>query len=262
MYDSVYQRKQPAKLLDLLDSASIEDDEIAALQCTGFLAKGDLTHYRDTLATHTPIAVYGLSTKPLLDLGCGLGGFGRWLACALQRPLVGIDFSPVAIAQACTSVSDPVGCSLSFEVAEFTATGLDDESIAAAVSLDALYLAINPLAALAEARRVLVLNGPLLFTVYTESHQSQQSIDSVPPWVAWLDKSGFRMIHCKDVTDPWRTHMRKKHEFRWQQRAWILRRLGHAADPELAVSAAMLGFGGKPAFIDSVSRFELLAARR
>ena len=53
--------------------------------------------------------VAALGLRPdgrLVDLGCGRGGPGLWLARALSVHLVGVDFSPVAVRLALSRAGD------------------------------------------------------------------------------------------------------------------------------------------------------------
>jgi SAM-dependent methyltransferase len=102
----------------------------------------------------------------LVDLGCGRGGPGLWLARALSAYLVGIDFSPVAVELAARRAPGFLGSGRAeFRLAAFDRTGLADASIDAAVSVDALPFAADRVAALREARRILVPGGRLAATV-------------------------------------------------------------------------------------------------
>jgi len=102
----------------------------------------------------------------LVDLGCGRGGPGLWLARALSASLVGIDFSPVAVTLAARRAPQFLGAGRAeFRRATFECTGLPDASVEGAVSVDALPFAVDRLAALREALRILVPGGRLAVTV-------------------------------------------------------------------------------------------------
>ncbi len=101
----------------------------------------------------------------LVDLGCGLGGPGLWLARATRTRLVGVDWSPTAVRIAGERSADwlPPGRAR-FRTGTFEATGLTTASADTVISVDALALAPDPHAALTEVRRVLRPGGRLLFT--------------------------------------------------------------------------------------------------
>jgi ubiquinone/menaquinone biosynthesis C-methylase UbiE len=101
----------------------------------------------------------------LLDLGCGRGGPGLWLARALNVRLLGIDRSPVAVQLAGERADRFVTAGRArFQAGSFERIDLPDSSVDGAVSVDALPLSQDRPAALREVRRVLVPGGRLVFT--------------------------------------------------------------------------------------------------
>jgi SAM-dependent methyltransferase len=93
----------------------------------------------------------------LVDLGCGRGGPGLWLARALSASWVGIDFSPVAVELAVQRAPEFLGSGRAeFRRATFERTGLPDASVDGAASVDALPFAVDRVAALREVLRILV----------------------------------------------------------------------------------------------------------
>jgi ubiquinone/menaquinone biosynthesis C-methylase UbiE len=262
IYNSVYARKVRSNFLEKIDAEIVADDEIYALRCNGFLAKGDLNRYKNFLLKH--ICFEGNTHgNILLDIGCGFGGLGKWLSKELNLYLIGVDFSEVAIQEAKANVSHAEINRFRFQVSSFYETSLEEESIAAAISLDSLYLATNPLNALKEISRVLKSNAPLIFTVYLESPKNNQnkfSIDYID-WKSILQSTGFSVLHYVDITECWRIQMRKKHENRWSKQQRIREEFGAFAEAELSVSESMLGLNGKSSFIESVLRFEIVAIK-
>src|SRR5438105_149134 len=91
--------------LDAFDLATFPDSPEARLGANGFLAPGDLAYFEEILRLQGPsrgeeTRPAGLDRASLVELGCGRGAFGRYLAEKLGVSLLGIDFSTVAIAQA------------------------------------------------------------------------------------------------------------------------------------------------------------------
>jgi ubiquinone/menaquinone biosynthesis C-methylase UbiE len=106
----------------------------------------------------------------LVDLGCGRGGPGLWLARALSASLIGIDSSQVAVTLATERAPEFARPGRAeFRQATFERTGLPDASANGAVSVDALPFATDRVAALAEALRILVPGGRLAFTARVRS---------------------------------------------------------------------------------------------
>ncbi|MCD9195451.1 class I SAM-dependent methyltransferase [Streptomyces albireticuli] len=91
----------------------------------------------------------------LVDLGCGTGGAGLWLARALGAELDGIDIPPVAVSLADRRAHQflPAGRA-TFHVGTLGETGLDSASADGVICADAFSFAPDGRAALEELRRI------------------------------------------------------------------------------------------------------------
>ncbi|MBM7770918.1 SAM-dependent methyltransferase [Actinokineospora baliensis] len=118
----------------------------------------------------------------LVDLGCGRGGPGLWLARAFSCRLVGVDFSAVAVADA-TDRAPSFGVPASFHQVAFDNLGLPTGSADAAFSVDAIYFAPDHAAAFAEVHRVLRPGAPFAFTAR----------DTTADWPAVLAEAGLTL---------------------------------------------------------------------
>lgn len=117
------------------------------------------------LLHHIAAALRLQEGEVLADLGCGRGGPGLWLARAAHADLVGVDFSPVAVAQARQRAAAlGMAGKAQFVVNDLTNTGLRDASVSAALSIDALQYADDRAAAANEIRRILRPGGRLVVT--------------------------------------------------------------------------------------------------
>jgi SAM-dependent methyltransferase len=249
-YDQIYRQRTRFTILDKIAARVLRNSRISRLDCTGFLAPGDPENYREAIRHWIP--PYRPAT--LLDLGCGSGRLGVWLAQQLGLNLIGIDFSPIAISQARRLKIASLKNKETFLVAPFDSIGIQNSSIAGAFSLDALYMATDPLAALREVRRVLLPRAPLIFTYYINS-------DSQHDWPRLARTTGFDVVSVAECTESWRRHMREKHKRRWRRRRALEKELGQRAVSELSVTASMLGLGGRPSYISTTCRYELRAIR-
>jgi SAM-dependent methyltransferase len=95
-----------------------------------------------------------------VDLGCGLGAGSLWI-CMLHKDskLVGIDRSPAAVAGARTLAAEAgIADRSRFEIAAAEATGLEDDSVDDALSIDALSYMDAP-AVIRELGRILRPGG-------------------------------------------------------------------------------------------------------
>lgn len=96
---------------------------------------------------------------PLLDLACGLGGPGLWVAQRTGASITGIDCSSVAVAWAGgLAARRGFGGRARFIVGNATATGLPPHGFAAVMSIDALQF-MDPAKAVAEIARLLRPRG-------------------------------------------------------------------------------------------------------
>lgn len=251
MYDSVYARA--AQRRAMIRTIDRQAPALAALDSHAFLAAGDPERHAAWLRERLPPR--RRPSCALLDLGCGTGRYGAWLARRLLLSLHGIDFSPVAIgiARRRNRAKD-----VRFDVAEFECLPLPGRSVTAAISLDALYLARDPQLALEETARVLRRGAPLLFTVYIERTGPRRT-PSARQWQSMLRNARLAVDLVVDDTIRWRNLMRRKHERRWRHQHRIRKLLGtDAATQELAVSASMIGVGS-PSFLDGVERLIFVA---
>lgn len=103
----------------------------------------------------------------ILDLCCGRGGPGLWVARATGASLIGIDFSPIGVAHAKQAAQRmKLADRTRFEIADACATGLADGSCDAAMSIDALQLLPDRAATLREVARVLRAGARFAFTTW------------------------------------------------------------------------------------------------
>src|SRR6478752_6439 len=101
----------------------------------------------------------------LVDVGCGRGGPGLWVAAATGARVIGIDIADSALATA-RRRADQLGMAdrVKYQRGSFEDTGLPDRSAHAAMSVDALLFSPDKAAALAELARVIVPGGRLVLT--------------------------------------------------------------------------------------------------
>jgi SAM-dependent methyltransferase len=136
----------------------------------------------------------------LVDLGCGRGGVGLWLARACACDVIGVDISPSGVAHAARRAAEfvPDGRAR-FQVGTFDATGLPDACADGAVSMDALPFAPDRAVALTEVRRILRPGGRLAFTGVNNPAKGQA-------WEPLLAGAGLRLVDrlpVKGWADRW-----------------------------------------------------------
>lgn len=113
--------------------------------------------------------------RVFVDLACGTGGPGLWLAQESGAKLIGIDWSPEAIRQANrrNAILAPTG-GASFHVGLLTDTGLDNESADAVVCYDAFQFAPDPIECVSEIARILRSGGRFMMSGWNVMHSDER----------------------------------------------------------------------------------------
>ena len=134
-----------------------------------------------------------------VDLACGGGGPGIWIAERTGASLVGIDFAPSAI-EAARSLAErrSMSARVRFDVADATATGLPSASVDAIMSIDALMF-IDAQKAATEIARILKPDGVLIVTA------AEALIEPFTPTIVRdyrpiFERLGFRTILHEELT--------------------------------------------------------------
>jgi radical SAM superfamily enzyme YgiQ (UPF0313 family)/ubiquinone/menaquinone biosynthesis C-methylase UbiE len=145
--------------------------------------------------------------QTLVDIGCGHGGPGLWLAREIGANLVGIDSTASAIAIAQQRISEfSLTGQARFLLGDFCHTGLDSLGYDGAISIDALVFVADKSAALSEVNRILKKQALFIFTTWEfpasttwENHQTL------------LEKTGFEVLRYIEP-DGWKQRQRQVYE--------------------------------------------------
>jgi len=192
----------------------------------------------------------------LVDIGCGRGGPGLWVAAMTGARLIGIDVADSALAAA-RRRADEVGLAgrAEYRRGSFEDTDLSDRSANAVMSVDALLFSPDKSAAIVEMARIIVPGGRLVLTSWDYHSQPGGLPSQVDDHRPLLTEAGFDLLNYEE-TAAWRERIQ-------QTNLGLL-----AAVDELAVE-----FGADPAEIKEsilemdatfahMSRRVLLVARR
>jgi len=145
-----------------------------------------------------------LRLKPgstLLDLGCGRGAYGLLVARQAGTPLIGVDFSAQALAQAREQAARMGVTNASFRVGELTATGLPDACVEAVLCTDAIQFPADPALAYDEIRRVLRPGGRVALTCWEPVDRADERLSPRLRRVnlaAGLQRAGFTDVEAGD----------------------------------------------------------------
>ena len=115
-----------------------------------------------------------------MDLACGAGGPGLWIARQSGARLTGVGLSAVALLRA-TELADQVGLGprVAFRRGSFEATGLAPAAADAAMSIDALQYAPSKARAFAEVARALRPGGRFAFVGF---ELEPERVPGLPVW--------------------------------------------------------------------------------
>jgi ubiquinone/menaquinone biosynthesis C-methylase UbiE len=146
----------------------------------------------------------------VLDLGCGLGGPGRFLVDRFQCAVIGVDLLPlrVELAQALTNLTG-MAERISYRVADATDLGIDSEAFEQAWMLDVSMHIKDKAALFAEIARVLrpggmlVMHeqtGPLPKAMRPVTSQAPYIAPSLPQLIRYVEGAGLRVLTWRDTT--------------------------------------------------------------
>ena len=135
----------------------------------------------------------------LVDLGCGRGGTGLWLARAFSARLIGLDISPRALEMAGRKASDflPEGRA-EFREGTFEQTGLPDACADGVVSMDALPFTFDKDAALRELLRILRPGARAVFTAKRALPEAPTYDADAPSWPDRIKNAGLELEAALD----------------------------------------------------------------
>jgi SAM-dependent methyltransferase len=151
----------------------------------------------------------------LVDLGCGPAGYSLEIARQTGASLLGLDFSPVAVATARgRAASAGIAGRAAFCVGDMTANGVGTGVADAAVCIETIMFVGSHLDALRECRRILAGGGRLVLTGWEATNLADERL---PQWARRIDlrrdlaEAGFEQV---DVADKpaWRQAERDLYE--------------------------------------------------
>jgi SAM-dependent methyltransferase len=110
--------------------------------------------------------------RTLLDLACGRGGPGLWLARQIGADLIGVDFSPVGVDHARSRAADIAPeVRVEYVVVDAANTNLPGDSVDGMFCIDAIQLMADKIGVLVEVRRVLRPGGRAVFSTWEEAER-------------------------------------------------------------------------------------------
>ena len=178
-----------SKIREKIWKAAFGEQYPEGLNHYGYLTNDELSLISDHL-------IFRQGSK-LLDIGCGAGGPGLFIAEQKMLRLTGVDPIQQAVDQALEfSKAFKLAYKPKFMRGHFCDIPLESDSVDMAISIDSLWPVYDKMAALKEAKRVIRQGGRFIFTNW--------DIVSIDPGQA-LEHAGFKLIDR--WTDPgWKSY--------------------------------------------------------
>ncbi len=194
-YRYYYQFPNRSHWMEKIWSEAFGDNYPSGLDHYGYLTQHDLRAIADRLQL--------APGSSILDIGCGKGGPGLRLAEQLKLRLTGIDIIQEAVAQAdAFQEKFDLAYPAHFEVGEFYAIPLPDDSVDAVMSIDSLWAAPNKIQALTEIKRVMKPGAKFIFTYW-----DLLALDPIP----YFEATGLTFIAREDTPD-WKAYQNKVYD--------------------------------------------------
>lgn len=226
-YDAVYAAlPQSATFARIWREHALAADYPAGFEHISFLTLGEMRLMADALRLG--------AGATLLDLGCGMGGPGLWLAREAGARLIGIDLSTVALGHArARAENNGLAEVVDYRQGSFAESGLNASSADAAMSVDAWQYAPDKRAAFAEAARVLRPGGRLVIACFEFDESRVRGLpifgtDPVSDYAPLLEAAGFA-IDRYDETPGWRERVTAAYQGCIDARAVLAAEMGEPA---------------------------------
>lgn len=141
----------------------------------------------------------------LIDVACGRGGPGMWIAQRAQARLIGVDFSAEAVAQASRRRTlFGLESRATFQVGSLQSPGLTETSADAVMCIDAFQFAADGVEAASRLRQLLRPGGRIVLTSWEAKDRDDESVPErlrQADLAASLSGAGFHEITRRERPD-------------------------------------------------------------
>jgi ubiquinone/menaquinone biosynthesis C-methylase UbiE len=192
------------------------DEYMEDVDASSYVTRTDLHH----MVQHLGIG----KGDSFVDLGCGRGGPGLWIARETGANLAGIDISEVAVNAARSRISDfSLQQEVRFQIGSFEETGLPHACYDGAMSVDALFLARDKDAAIEEVKRILCPGARFVFTSWEGDLPLM-----VKDHRRLLQEKGFVVEVCEETKD-WKSRQAAVYQRIVAEKNTLIKEMGRAS---------------------------------
>ncbi len=163
-----------------------------------------------------------------VDLGCGRGGPGLWVARETGARLVGMDMVPLAVEAARSRAADFGSADATFEIANIGALPFADGSFDAAMSMAVFWMVPNLGRAFIEIARVMRPGARLAFMSGDRTTSPPSAPPPVPDHRPLLEVAGFDIVSYGEVPGA-EARRRRVYELFLERRTDLEREMGAEA---------------------------------
>jgi SAM-dependent methyltransferase len=206
-FDRSHGGRMQSAIVEQIYRSAFGDDYPETAQPNAFYSRTTL--HRLATALHVGTG------QTIVDLGCGHGGPGLWVAQLTGANLIGIDLSPTGIEVARRRAAETgLAERAQFRVGDITATGSPDSSCDGAMSLDVLPFVPDQAAAVREVTRMLRPGGRFAFTTWEELGDSPLEPHALAPDSETIDyrnlveEAGLQVEICEEPPN-WRNQQQR-----------------------------------------------------
>ncbi|MFX1569066.1 MAG: class I SAM-dependent methyltransferase [Promethearchaeota archaeon] len=198
LFTQIYRKERSESYRDLFREA-LSDDYPEEANPDGFVSLTEM----QTIAKNLNVG----PGKTFVDLGCGRGGPGLWIARETGANYIGIDFAETAIEGAKHRAKNfKIQGTFKFQVGNMVSLNFLENSFDGAISIDVISFLPDPLTAIKEVARILRSKTIFIFTSW--EHRKSRRVNDFRPHL--LD-AGFEIKSYTEQPE-WRQRQREVYE--------------------------------------------------
>ena len=212
LFEQVYKKERSESYRDIFREV-YGDDYPEEINPDSFVTITDLR----TIAKNLNID----SAKSFIDLGCGRGGPGLWIARETGANYVGIDFSENAIKQAQDRSRDfKIKGTTKFQVGNLYSLNFPTNSFDGAISIDVISFIPDPLAVFKEVARILRSEAYFVFTTWENKNSN-----IINDYRSYLRDTGFSIKSYSETQD-WKKRQSEVYQKTLESKKLLIKDMG------------------------------------